>query len=69
METIPSMETEWVEHTVDVGETLWSISQKYDTDVETIRKVNELKTNVIQKGQTLKILTRTSALSTTRDKP
>ncbi|MEM9897227.1 MAG: transglycosylase SLT domain-containing protein, partial [Bacteroidota bacterium] len=31
METIPEMQTEWIEHTVSVGETLWSISQKYDT--------------------------------------
>lgn len=30
-------------HTVQKGETLWSISQKYKTNVEAIRKLNNLK--------------------------
>ncbi|MGD9686539.1 MAG: LysM domain-containing protein, partial [Desulfobacter sp.] len=29
-------------HTVQKGETLWSISQKYKTNVEAVRKMNNL---------------------------
>ncbi|MBT6340198.1 MAG: LysM peptidoglycan-binding domain-containing protein, partial [Desulfobacula sp.] len=32
-------------HTIKKGETLYSISKKYNTDVETLRKLNKLSVN------------------------
>lgn len=43
------------EHTVNKGETLWSISQKYNISVEQIYKYNKLSSDVISIGQKLKV--------------
>lgn len=48
--------TEWVEHTVEAGETLWKISTMYGTKVEIIKLVNKLDTDSISPGTTLRIL-------------
>jgi membrane-bound lytic murein transglycosylase D len=41
-------------HQVEVGDTLWNISQKYDgITVEQIKKLNKLKSNAIKPGQQL----------------
>lgn len=42
-------------HTVNKGDTLWSIAQKYDTDVHTLRKLNGMSGSVLQIGQVLKV--------------
>lgn len=42
-------------HTVQSGDTLWRISQKYNRSVEDIKKLNNLKTNEIYPGQRLRI--------------
>jgi len=46
----------WIDHIVKAGESLWSISQLYDTKVEIIKMINKLPNDNIQEGQSLKIL-------------
>lgn len=41
--------------TVEIGDTLWGISQKYQTTVETLITMNHLTSDVIVEGQTLKV--------------
>lgn len=50
--------TKWIMHTVRPGETLWQIAQKYGTQVEILKRINNLPSNNIQMGQTLKVLAR-----------
>ena len=42
-------------HTVQKGDTLYSISKKYNSSIEIIRKNNNLKSDIISIGQKLKI--------------
>ncbi len=42
-------------HTVAAGETLFSISQKFNVDVNELKKLNNLTSNSLSVGQTLKI--------------
>lgn len=42
-------------YTVKKGDTLYSIAQKYDTTVSTLKNLNNLTTNTLSIGQTLKI--------------
>ena len=42
-------------HTVIKGETLWRISKKYDTTVEAIKALNNLKNNIISTGTRLRV--------------
>lgn len=42
-------------YTVVSGDTLWGISQKYGVTVDSIKKLNNLPSNVIKVGQVLKI--------------
>ncbi|MGW8123744.1 LysM peptidoglycan-binding domain-containing protein [Roseivirga echinicomitans] len=42
-------------HTVAAGETLFSISQLYNMDIEAIKKLNNLSSNSLSVGQLLKI--------------
>jgi lipoprotein-anchoring transpeptidase ErfK/SrfK len=46
-----------IEYTVIKGDTLYGIARKFNTTVELIRKMNNLKTDVLQIGQKLKIST------------
>ncbi|MEO0898206.1 MAG: LysM peptidoglycan-binding domain-containing protein [Bacteroidota bacterium] len=46
----------WIDHEVKAGESLWSISQLYNTKVEIIKMINKLPNDNIQVGQNLKIL-------------
>lgn len=57
-EPLPEYETRMIWHTVAAGETLWSISQKYDTKVDIIKKLNEMDSNAISPGQKLKVMER-----------
>lgn len=43
------------EYIVQPGDTLFSIAQTYDTDVETLRRYNNLPDDTIQSGQTLTV--------------
>jgi membrane-bound lytic murein transglycosylase D len=58
IEEVEEVKTIWVEHTVQQGETLWGISQKYDTKVEIIKSINKLNGDSIHEGQVLKILAK-----------
>lgn len=42
-------------HTVVKGETLWRISQRFETSVTVLRDLNNLDSNIIQPGQNLRI--------------
>lgn len=46
---------DWITHTVAQGETLFSISQKYNTSVDDIRTWNAMGSNSISVGQKLKV--------------
>jgi len=52
----------WIEHPVEAGETLWQISQRYDTKVAIIQRINNLETDSISPGQVLHILVRQTVL-------
>ena len=55
---------EWITHTVEAGETLFSISRKYDTQVGDIISWNALSSNNVQAGQKLKVGRGAAAPST-----
>lgn len=61
-ESFDGPETEWVEHTVIPGETLWKISVAYGTKVEIIKLVNKLNTDSISPGTKLRILAKKDKL-------
>lgn len=46
-----------VEHKVGTGESLWSISRKYESTVGEIREANQITGDLIRAGQTLKVPT------------
>ena len=50
------METKWLIHIVSPGESLWSISRKYGTKVEIIKRINNMDTNDLAIGQELEIM-------------
>lgn len=52
----PSIPTN-LTYTVKSGDTLYSIAQKYDTTVDTLKQLNNLTTNNLTIGQTLKLPT------------
>lgn len=54
-EQIPSVYTDYVYHTVASGDTLWAISRKYGTTIDSIVMLNGLKSTIIYPGQRLKI--------------
>ncbi len=50
----PAETTENV-YTVKAGDSLWSIANKYGTDINTIKSLNNLSSNTLMIGQTLKV--------------
>jgi len=46
---------DWVIHTVEEGNTLFSLAQRYETDVDTLKRVNCLDSNIILIGQELHV--------------
>ena len=56
-------QSRWIVHTVQPGETLWQISQRYETKVAIIKQVNNLTSDLIHAGQQLKIRARETTLS------
>lgn len=47
--------TDVITYTVNYGDTLWNIAQRYNTSVEAIMKLNRLPNDMISVGQTLLI--------------
>ena len=45
----------YITYTVESGDTLYAIARKYDTTVDAIKKLNNLTSNTLNIGQTLKI--------------
>jgi peptidoglycan DL-endopeptidase LytF len=45
--------TSGTEYTVAAGDTVWGISSRYKIDVDTLRKANQLQSDMLQIGQTL----------------
>jgi LysM repeat protein len=43
-------------YTVKKGDSLWFIAQKFNTDVETLKRINNLKFSNIVVGQTIKVM-------------
>ncbi len=61
--------TYYVTHRVKKGETLSLLAKRYRTSVRAIRRVNRLRSNVIRKGQRLRIPAgRTTVASSTRSR-
>ncbi|WP_156291625.1 LysM peptidoglycan-binding domain-containing protein [Oceanobacillus salinisoli] len=48
-------------YTVGSGDTLWSLSRQFNTSVDAIRSANNLKTDTLSIGQTLKVPNGTTA--------
>jgi len=42
-------------HKVQKGDTLYSLSKRYNVDIQTIRKINGIAQNTIKVGQTIKL--------------
>ncbi len=65
LEQLPENErVEWVRHKIKPGESLLSISKKYQTTVSLLRDTNNLQSNMIRAGQHLLIPTATRNLDT-----
>jgi len=47
-------------YTVKQGDTLWFIAQKFNTDVETLKRINNLKSSNIAVGQTIRGMSPTA---------
>ena len=54
-------------YTVKSGDSLWSIAKKYNTTVDEIKNLNNLTSNTLSVGQTLKIPTTSNDIITSED--
>ena len=50
-----SNQINWISHTVESGDSLWSLARKYDTEVRIIREINFLKNDLLSINATLLI--------------
>lgn len=53
--TLPKLTLKTIEHTVEEGQTLYSISRQYGISIDSLKKNNSLLNNTIVVGTTLKI--------------
>lgn len=56
VELYPAPKDLKVKHTVEEGETLYSISKKYKVSIDDLKKWNDLKEDFLSKGQELTII-------------
>ena len=66
---IPLVEQEqinddYITYTVERNDTLYSISQKFNTTVDKLKELNNLQTNILSIGQVLKIPTQNEEIDT-----
>ena len=52
---IQTNQINWVTHTVSKGDSLWKIAEEYDTEVNVLKRVNYLSSNVLSLDQELLI--------------
>ena len=52
---IQTNQINWVTHTVSKGDSLWKIADEFDTEVNVLKKVNYLSSNVLSLNQELLI--------------
>jgi membrane-bound lytic murein transglycosylase D len=50
-----SNQINWISHTVQSGDSLWSLASKYDTEVKIIKKINYLNNDLLSINDTLLI--------------
>ncbi len=50
-----SNQINWISHTVESGDSLWSLARKYDTEVRIIREINFLENDLLSINTTLLI--------------
>ena len=50
-----SNQINWISHTVESGDSLWSLARKYDTEVRIIREINFLENDLLSINATLLI--------------
>ena len=53
--TVPEPPPSYITHTVQAGDTLWLLAQRFGTTVEAIKALNNLTSDVLQIGQQLRI--------------
>ena len=53
----------WINYTVQAGESLWAIANKFGTKVEIIKRANELESEVLSPGKVLKIFAKPDKLT------
>lgn len=63
---ISSLTSNYFEHTIASGETLWSISRQYDVSEEELKKLNPVLESGFPAGVTLQIPVKAGELSTAR---
>jgi membrane-bound lytic murein transglycosylase D len=56
-------------HKVEDGESLWGIARKYDVTVEAVRAANDMESESIQPGQTLRIPRASSSATASTSRP
>lgn len=62
-------ETEYEYYRVKAGDSLWSISQKFQTTTFNIKSLNQLSSNSLSIGQLLKVRQKTSSTGNTSNTP
>jgi peptidoglycan endopeptidase LytE len=53
----------WINYTVQSGESLWAIANRFGTKVEIIKRTNELETEVLSPGKVLKVFAKTDKIT------
>lgn len=56
-------------HKVEDGESLWGIARKYDVTIDAVREANDMDSETIQPGQTLRIPRASSSATASTSRP